>query len=208
MAVRFVPANEYVTAVWKVPSPLPNSTEREPRVGETTAGLSPELATARSSLPSPLKSPTATEIGFTPTLNICAGPKLGVGQPRARAGSLGNRLLNRMAQAITAAWITEVFIVQSLCHWWRHRASDTMSRVTACPSGSSAGPDCPCGHSEPQTFCFHYSCGQCIPFSRPLMASLSSPANESRWPSLFQTRQHRRPRQRLGQNSGGSRTCH
>src|SRR5262249_15921571 len=43
---------------WKVPSPLPSNTETV---------LDPALATARSSLPSPLKSRTATETGFVPT---------------------------------------------------------------------------------------------------------------------------------------------
>ena len=42
------------SAAWKVPLPLPSST--------LTLSL-PSLATARSGLPSPLKSPTATDDG-------------------------------------------------------------------------------------------------------------------------------------------------
>src|SRR5207244_13011619 len=56
-----------VGAGWKVPSPLPRSTETV---------LDPELATARSSLPSPLKSPTATEVGLVPTAKVRAAWKV------------------------------------------------------------------------------------------------------------------------------------
>src|SRR5207253_762750 len=52
------PAVGSVCADAKAPSPLPSSTETV---------LDPRLATARSSLPSPLKSPTATENGLVPT---------------------------------------------------------------------------------------------------------------------------------------------
>src|SRR6266581_3500419 len=51
-----MPTNK-VVAGWKVPSPLPSSTETV---------LDPALATARSTLPSPLKSPTATDTGLDP----------------------------------------------------------------------------------------------------------------------------------------------
>src|SRR5262244_2069181 len=54
-------------ADWKLPSPLPKNTE-------TLLELA--LATARSSAPSPLKSPTATETGVLPTVRLCAGWKL------------------------------------------------------------------------------------------------------------------------------------
>ena len=43
-----------LAGAWKVPLPVPNSTLTVP---------SPALTVARSALPSPLKSPTATETG-------------------------------------------------------------------------------------------------------------------------------------------------
>ncbi len=45
-------------AAWKVPFPLPRSTQTE---------VVPRLATARSWIPSRLKSPTATHCGLLPT---------------------------------------------------------------------------------------------------------------------------------------------
>src|SRR6266480_3035703 len=56
----FVPEGK-VRAGWKVPSPLPSSTETSPEF---------QLAAARSSLPSPLKSPTVTEVGRDPTAKV------------------------------------------------------------------------------------------------------------------------------------------
>jgi hypothetical protein len=55
------PPTANVCWVWKLPSPLPNNTDTL---------LSLRLATARSSLPSPLKSATPTEIGRLPTANV------------------------------------------------------------------------------------------------------------------------------------------
>ena len=46
------------TAAWKVPSPLPS---------RMLMLLLPELTTAMSGLPSPLKSPIATAVGLVPT---------------------------------------------------------------------------------------------------------------------------------------------
>src|SRR5437667_262180 len=54
-----VPAVKLVAAP-KLPVPLPSSTD-------TLLALKPTLDVARSGLPSRLKSPTATEIGFVPT---------------------------------------------------------------------------------------------------------------------------------------------
>src|SRR5262249_5073104 len=56
-------------ASWKVPSPLPSSTVTVPGKAE--------LATARSGTPSPLKSPTATELGLTPASKLSGARKLG-----------------------------------------------------------------------------------------------------------------------------------
>src|SRR5439155_17860759 len=67
-------------AVWKVPSPRPNSTETVPS--------NCWLATAKSALPSRLKSPVATEIGFVPALNAPAVTKLDAGQVADKAGLL------------------------------------------------------------------------------------------------------------------------
>src|SRR6266567_1891843 len=53
-----------VGPAWKVPSPLPSSTEMV---------LSLWLATTKSGLPSPLKSPTATKAGALPTRKL-SGP--------------------------------------------------------------------------------------------------------------------------------------
>ena len=50
-----------------------------PRAIETLSEL--RLATARSSLPSPLKSPVATDIGFVPTLKPDVCEKLPVASP-------------------------------------------------------------------------------------------------------------------------------
>src|SRR5437660_165597 len=50
-----------VGPAWKVPSPLPSSTEMV---------LSLRLATTKSGLPSPLKSPTATKAGASPTREL------------------------------------------------------------------------------------------------------------------------------------------
>src|SRR6266852_4927983 len=54
-------------AAWKVPSPLPKSTETL---------LEPKFATAKSRLPSSLKAPTATEEGALPAVTFRAGWKL------------------------------------------------------------------------------------------------------------------------------------
>src|SRR6266581_686983 len=54
-------------AAWKVPSPLPSSTE---------AVLESTLETARSGLPSRLKSPTATSPGWVPTGKVFAAWKV------------------------------------------------------------------------------------------------------------------------------------
>src|SRR5205814_670695 len=64
------PASKF-RAVWNVPSPLPSSTETE---------FASELATTRSSLPSPLRSPAATEYGPDPTAYSLAGA--GRGNPQ------------------------------------------------------------------------------------------------------------------------------
>src|ERR1700733_57874 len=48
-------------AAWKVPLPLPKSMLTLPL---------PSFATTRSSLPSPLKSPTVTELGFDPAPKV------------------------------------------------------------------------------------------------------------------------------------------
>ena len=61
-----MPATTFL-AVWKVPSPLPNSTE-------TVFEL--ELATARSASPSWLKSPTATEVGLVSAASVSGAPKV------------------------------------------------------------------------------------------------------------------------------------
>src|SRR5580765_2541133 len=58
----------------KWPAPSPNKTD-------TVPVHAPELAVARSCLPSPLKSPTATEKSGNPTKNAVAGPKLPVPSP-------------------------------------------------------------------------------------------------------------------------------
>src|SRR5712692_4269704 len=58
------PARKFRPA-WKVPSPLPKSTETPEQT----------LATARSCTPSPLKSPTATEEGLHPVPKFCASAK-------------------------------------------------------------------------------------------------------------------------------------
>ena len=55
----------------KLPAPSPNRTETL---------LEFWFVMARSILPSLLKSPTATLVGFTPTLSMVADPKFGVGQ--------------------------------------------------------------------------------------------------------------------------------
>src|SRR5260370_749702 len=56
-----------VGPAWKVPSPLPSSTETV---------LSLLLATTKSGLPSPLKSPTASEVGALPTRKLSGAPKV------------------------------------------------------------------------------------------------------------------------------------
>src|SRR4051794_37988876 len=58
-------------AAANVPSPLPSATETV---------LLPELAVAKSALPSPLKSPLITEYGFVPT----TGPSPGNSCPLSR----------------------------------------------------------------------------------------------------------------------------
>src|SRR5271166_4771088 len=62
----------YVCCVWKVPSPLPSST---PTV------LSFTLTTARSAMPSPLKSPLATPYGVLPVVYVCCCRKLDMPGP-------------------------------------------------------------------------------------------------------------------------------
>src|SRR6266702_1857452 len=62
-----MPGSAKVCGAWKVPSPLPSNTERV---------FSFTLATARSSLPSPLKSPTVTPAGPLPTVKLGAGMKV------------------------------------------------------------------------------------------------------------------------------------
>jgi len=62
MEVGFTPVVGLVAAAVKGPSPLPSSTVTE---------LLPEFATARSRLPSLLKSPATMEVGFTPRCRTC-----------------------------------------------------------------------------------------------------------------------------------------
>src|SRR5947207_8469217 len=64
-------ATPWLMGAWKVPSPFPNTTERK---------------VARSSFPSPLKSPTATVPGFGPASNERVAAKLGVEHASANAG--------------------------------------------------------------------------------------------------------------------------
>ena len=63
-----------------------------------------EFATARSGLPSPLKSPTVTEEGFDPAEKLAAAPKLGVAQDAVIAVAVG--VLVRVAVTADA---TQVF---------------------------------------------------------------------------------------------------
>src|SRR2546426_470431 len=58
-------------AVWKDPSPLPSSTE-----SEEVSKSPPMAATARSGIPSPLKSPTAAERGREPVAKFRAAWKV------------------------------------------------------------------------------------------------------------------------------------
>ena len=60
------PDGEVDWAAWKVPLPLPSS---------TLTLLLVMLAVARSGLPSPLKSPTATDIGSVPAAKLLARPE-------------------------------------------------------------------------------------------------------------------------------------
>ena len=55
--------------------------------------MKPEFATARSSLPSPLKSPTATAKGPDPTAKLVAAPKLPVPVPSRTPMLLDVKLL-------------------------------------------------------------------------------------------------------------------
>src|SRR2546425_514773 len=66
-----MPTSKFV-AVAKLPAPLPNNME-------TFEGLpgEPWFATAKSALPSRLKSPTATAYGALAAPKFVAGPKLG-----------------------------------------------------------------------------------------------------------------------------------
>ena len=59
-----VPVPKLVAGVINPPAPLPKSIETL---------LEPALATAKSNLVSPLKSPTATELGADPTAKLVAG---------------------------------------------------------------------------------------------------------------------------------------
>ncbi len=61
-------------AVPKLPAPVPNRTETL---------LLFQFATAKSNLPSPLKSPTITEWGLLPTEKLVAVPKLPVPVPNS-----------------------------------------------------------------------------------------------------------------------------
>src|SRR5947207_5185001 len=67
------------------------------------------LTTAESSLPSPLKSPTAKDPGWNPAGNTRAAAKLGAGQPSAIVGLLWNRPLNRATNAATVGSDTGPF---------------------------------------------------------------------------------------------------
>src|SRR5437867_4177037 len=79
-----------LSAVPKVPSPLPSS---------TATLLWPSLATARSGTPSPLKSPTATVIGVVPDTKsargandtVWAGAGLGDSDQKDRAVATRNK---------------------------------------------------------------------------------------------------------------------
>src|SRR5271166_6300927 len=78
----------YVCCDWKVPSPLPSSTL-------TVAARSVELVTARSAMPSPLKSPTATNKGPPPTSYATGGWKLPSRLPSSTLTVPGLKLLQR-----------------------------------------------------------------------------------------------------------------
>src|SRR5262249_34428324 len=78
-----------VTAGWNEPLPLPSSTLR--LLWEAEDG--PELTTARSGLPSLLKSPTVTARGSTPTGNVTGGRKLRT----VRSSSVSSVSLRRWA---------------------------------------------------------------------------------------------------------------
>ena len=67
MYVGLMPPTSKACGGWKVPSPLPSM---------TAAVLEPALATARSSLPSRFRSPTATTCGLGPASKLTGGPKV------------------------------------------------------------------------------------------------------------------------------------
>jgi len=68
-----------LTAAWKVPSPFPKSTLKL---------LELLLATARSSFPSPLKSPLVTQSGSTPTPYLTTAWKVPSPLPKSTPTSL------------------------------------------------------------------------------------------------------------------------
>src|SRR6266700_2372539 len=76
---------------------MPNSTKTPPLPGTELC-----LATVKSGLPSPLKSPTATKAGLAPAPNVRAAAKLGAEHPSAKASSLRNKVLSRVEDATNA----------------------------------------------------------------------------------------------------------
>src|SRR5438876_885302 len=72
--LAYEPAPKLVAAP-KLPFPAPSSTDTKDSWAELL------FATARSCLPSPLKSPTATELGCEPSTKLVAAPKLPVPVP-------------------------------------------------------------------------------------------------------------------------------